>query len=444
MKIRYLQSATIAVETKGIKILTDPWLTDGEYYGSWYHYPKFDFKNDYFNDVDYIYVSHIHPDHFSKNTFRLLNKDIPVLIHRYEGKFLKENIERLGFNVLELPHNQRTHLKNGVYINILAADNCNPELCGKFFGCGIAESKFGSTQIDTLSVIDDGEFCLLNTNDCQFDLAKYPLQIVKDTYPKIDLLLVGYGGAGPFPQCFRLPEEEKIKGAENKKRQFLEHGLKFINETKPAYVLPFAGTYVLGGKLSKLQNQRGVPEIEEAKKYFKENETSNSEIILLNSYEYFDLKNNKFSKPYIPINSIDKENYITNVLSKKLLDYEKEEMPKIEAILPLLEKAYLRFEQKRKEIKFISETKILVKLNENNWCSISAEGNGYQIITNEEKMQIIKFVSYEIDIRLLKNILLGPRYAHWNNAEIGSHIQFERSPNIFERGLYHSMNYFHS
>ena len=220
MKIRYLKSATVAIETKGVKILTDPWLTDGEYYGAWYHYPEFDYKNDYFSDIDYIYVSHIHPDHFSKVTFRLLNKDIPVLIHGYETKFLKQNIERLGFKVIELAHNVRTHLKNGVYINILAADNCNPELCSKFFGCGLVESKFGSTQIDTLSVIDDGDFCVLNTNDCPFDLAKDTLKTIKEIYPKIDFLLVGYGGAGPFPQCFVLSEAEKLKGAANKKSSF--------------------------------------------------------------------------------------------------------------------------------------------------------------------------------------------------------------------------------
>lgn len=422
-------------------MLTDPWLTDGEYYGSWYHYPKFDFNAEYFRDVDYIYVSHIHSDHFSKPTFNLLNKEIPVLIHCYESKFLKQNIERLGFRVIELEHNQRTHLKNGVHITILAADNCNPELCAKFFGCGIVESKFGSTQIDTLSLIDDGEFHVLNTNDCPFELAKYALQSIKAAHPKIDLLLVGYGGAGPFPQCFVLPEEEKLKGAESKKKQFLEQGLDYIRAVKPAYVLPFAGTYVLGGKLAKLQKHRGVPEIEDAADYFRKN--SDSEIILLNSYDYFDLKEAKFSKPYTPIDAADKENYVTNILSKELFAYEKEPVPALDEITPLLEKAYDRFEAKRKEIAFNSDTSILVKLDAGSWCLISANGNGYRIISDEHKSSLQKFVSYEVDIRLLRNILLGPRHAHWNNAEIGSHIQFERKPNLFERGLYHVMCFFH-
>ncbi len=444
MKIRYLKSATVSIETKGVKILTDPWLTDGEYYGSWYHYPKFPFKEDYFSDVDYIYISHIHPDHFSKATLKLVNKSIPVLIHSYESKFLKQNIERLGFNVIELQHNTRTHLKNGVYINILAADNCNPELCANFFGCGLVESKFGSTQIDTLSVIDDGDFCLLNTNDCPFALAKDTLKIVKDIYPKIDFLLVGYGGAGPYPQCFHLTEEEKIKGAENKKLQFLGYGLQYINEVMPKFVLPFAGTYVLGGKLASLQKYRGVPEIEEAAAYFTNHISPESKVILLNSYEYFDLEKEQPSEQYKPTDFLEKEKYVNDILSKELFDYEKEIIPIIDEIIPLLEKAYNRFETKRREISFTSQTTILVKLDEENWCSISADGKGYKIIKDVEKQKIKNFVSYEVDLRLLKNILLGPKYAHWNNAEIGSHIKFERNPNIFERGLYHAMCFFHS
>ena len=54
-----------------------------------------------------------------------------------------------------------------------------------------------------------------------------------------------------------------------------------------------------------------------------------------------------------------------------------------------------------------------------------------------------KYVRYETDIRLLKRLLMGPRYAHWNNAEIGSHLKFFRKPNTFERDIYSAMVYFH-
>ena len=57
---------------------------------------------------------------------------------------------------------------------------------------------------------------------------------------------------------------------------------------------------------------------------------------------------------------------------------------------------------------------------------------------------IDKYVIYELDPRLLKRILSGPKFAHWNIAEVGSHIKFFRKPNIFDRKIYESMCYFHA
>src|SRR5437762_2418904 len=170
MRVRFVKSATVLIEANGVQILTDPWFVDGEYYGSWAHYPPYTFDPAAFVDLDFIYISHIHPDHLSPRTLALLPRHIPVLIHAYATPFLRARVEALGFRPVELPHNRRTHLKNGVFINILAADNCNPAVCGKFFGCVPVERALGSTQIDSLSVIDDGERSVVNVNDCFFDL----------------------------------------------------------------------------------------------------------------------------------------------------------------------------------------------------------------------------------------------------------------------------------
>ena len=42
MKIKLYRSSTVGLNLSGYKILMDPWLTDGEYYGSWSHYPYYD------------------------------------------------------------------------------------------------------------------------------------------------------------------------------------------------------------------------------------------------------------------------------------------------------------------------------------------------------------------------------------------------------------------
>ena len=89
MNLTYLQSSAVMISNNDAKLLCDPWLVDGELYGSWSHYPPSKFKPEEFNDVDFIYLSHIHQDHFSQKTLSQMNKDIPIVIYNFESKSLK-------------------------------------------------------------------------------------------------------------------------------------------------------------------------------------------------------------------------------------------------------------------------------------------------------------------------------------------------------------------
>ena len=241
MKLNYLQSACVMIEDQDVKILCDPWLVDGAYLGSWALYPPYEFKPEKFEDVDFIYISHIHPDHCSTKTLQKLNKKIPVIIHNFPEKSLKSIIENVGFKVIEIEHNLRIRLKKNLFINILAADNCDPNICGKLMGCGLLETKFGTTQIDTMSIIDNEKEVIVNTNDCPFQIAKNTAKIVKSLYSKIDLLLVGYVKASSYPQTFELEEEEKIKESLVKQEQKLETTKEYIDLFEPRFYIPFAG-----------------------------------------------------------------------------------------------------------------------------------------------------------------------------------------------------------
>ena len=83
MKIKLYRSSTVGLNLSGYKILMDPWLTDGEYYGSWSHYPYYDLDKNIneINSYNAIYISHIHPDHCSDNTLKKISKEIPIYIN---------------------------------------------------------------------------------------------------------------------------------------------------------------------------------------------------------------------------------------------------------------------------------------------------------------------------------------------------------------------------
>ena len=451
MKIKLYRSATVGIDLNGFKILMDPWLTDGECYGSWWQYPHFDLDKNLseINSYNAIYVSHIHPDHCSDDTLKKINKNIPVYIHSYHKKFLKFNIERHGFKVIELENNKRTRLSENVYLNIFAADNCNPELCYKFSGCADFTAKEGSQQVDTLSLIDDGKNVIMNVNDCPIELAQSTFNDIKKQYDKIDILLTGYGGAGPYPQCFEnLNLEEKIIAGKLKEKQFLNQAIKYINEIKPNFYLPFAGNYTLAGKLSELQNLRGVANIDAAYDYFEnyylsKNQSTVIKPIKLNPDCLFDLDTGECDKPYAKIDLNNYNSYIKNELKNKIYPHEKDEMPNFEEIYELAKKAYTRFLDRKlinninlKSDIFLKVNKKSIKLGINDKISV--------VNTGEIDRQSSKYVVYDTDIKLLKKILLGPKFAHWNNAELGSHIKFYRKPNVWESNVYALMNYFHS
>jgi len=445
LKITSLQSASVLIEDNGVKILCDPWFVDGAYFGSWAIYPPYNFKPEDFDDVDYIYITHTHPDHFNIKTLEKLNKNIPVLILDYLEKFLKKNIERLGFKVTELNHNKRIALKNNLHINVLAADNCNPELCGQFLGCGLMEKRYGATWIDSMCVIDNNKEILVNTNDCPFELAKHPLTTIKSTYRDIDMLLVGYLGAGPYPQCFDLSKNAMRIEAYKKQIRFLTMTESFVSLLEPKYFMPFAGQHTMAGKNYKLNYLREQPELDEAFDYFYSSpdiDHSKSKCITLNRQSSFDITTGKASQPYEPIDLNAKKEYIQNVLSKVKFDYESEEVPGFEELSKLIPESFKKFDAKRREIGFNSETTLLVKLPEDKYAAISFNGNNYKLISKNDLKNYDKFVMFSIDARLLKQLLQGPSHATWNSAELGSHIRFSRNPNIFERGLYYCINYF--
>ena len=239
MRIKLFRSATVGVYSGSKSILMDPWLEDGEYMGSWSHFPQYNLDKSIneINSFDAIYISHIHPDHCSDATMKKISKTIPIYIHSYHAKFLKLKLQRLGFNVFELKHGVRNKIFKDFYITIYAADDCNPELCYRYFGCAdLSLKETNSLQIDSLAVIDNNKNTIVNVNDCSFELSKNVINKINQKFEKIDVLLHGYCGAGPYPQCFEnLDNNQKILAGKKKENYFLKQGLSFIKEFKPKF-----------------------------------------------------------------------------------------------------------------------------------------------------------------------------------------------------------------
>ena len=320
MQLAYLSSASVLIRDEDSTILTDPWFVNGEYYGSWCNYPPCTIKPDELANIDGIYISHIHPDHFSTKTLEKMNKRIPIFIHKFHADYLKRSIESLGFNIIEVDHDKSVNVKNNLNIRILAADNCDPSLCLKYFGCGIAEKTFGSTTIDTLCAIENDDQVIVNINDCPFEIAEQSALKLKKHYNHIDFLLFGYSSATAYPQCFDLPKDVLEDSQKTIIQKFLSQGESYINLFKPDFYMPFAGRYVIGGKNYNLEDRRAKIELEDALSYYKKSTKINHELhkgIILNQNSIFDLNTGVSNQEYIPINEEEKNNTFNPIYLNK-------------------------------------------------------------------------------------------------------------------------------
>lgn len=441
MKFTYIKSSTVIVEAAGIKVLCDPWLTDGIYYGSWYHYPPLTFTAEDFFDVDYIYISHIHPDHMDSYTLNLFPKEIPLLIHDYQEKFLRDILKRLGFrNIVEIAHKSRYQLGDDFSIEILAADNCDPALCGKFFGCPMSRPYNKTLQIDSLALFHGEGKRLVNTNDCQYELAKGVCDYIVDSYGAVDFAMVGYSSATAYPQCFEsLTTERKIAEKRRIRDQFLHKAAHYVRHLAAPHFLPFAGQYLLGGKLAPLNRFRSPPHHEELLSLLPpivEEVGAKSEMILLNSGASFDLETKKASRPFVADNPIEREIYIDEVLSKKRFLYEEMEWEEIN-LEERLKVAHDKMRRYQEEYGYHSDWSVYIDTGREPLYRVPFDGS--ELSTAKRGEERPPFVRITLDYSLLRMIL--DRKAHWNNAEIGSHLTFFRDPERYEVGVFRFLSF---
>ena len=76
--IKFINHASVVISNKNRSILTDPWYHGTAFDDGWsllYENEKEKIKS-LLKKIDYIWISHEHPDHFSIPFFKLYEEDI--------------------------------------------------------------------------------------------------------------------------------------------------------------------------------------------------------------------------------------------------------------------------------------------------------------------------------------------------------------------------------
>jgi UDP-MurNAc hydroxylase len=211
MKIRFVGHAGISVEYQNRTILCDPWLVGKVFNNSWALVSPA--SPPPFTTVDYIWISHEHPDHFSFPSLKSIpdtdKARLKVLYQRHASPRIVDAILKMGFpHVIELPLYKWFHLDQNLEV-----------FCGS------------SGSMDSFIAVRDMESkeCILNLNDCVFNVDQ--IHYIKRRIGKISVLFTQFSFANWVGN-----DHDEIHGAERKIEQFTQQ----IKIFKPEFTVPTA------------------------------------------------------------------------------------------------------------------------------------------------------------------------------------------------------------
>ena len=105
MKFTIVSHACLLVEHQGVRLLTDPWVRGSCYWRSWWNFPEPDATLVDSLKPDYIYITHLHWDHFHGDLLKHFPKETKILIPATSASRFRKDLEYLGFtNIQEVRH----------------------------------------------------------------------------------------------------------------------------------------------------------------------------------------------------------------------------------------------------------------------------------------------------------------------------------------------------
>jgi UDP-MurNAc hydroxylase len=188
MKIHFVGHACIVVETAGTAILMDPWLSGKVFNDSWTLRPEPQLDPSLLDKIDYIWISHEHPDHChfpSLNSFPVPFKQrVTMLFQERDHTKMLAAFKNLGYqNFRLLPHR--------VTVPLEAPSGGRGNAKIYCYHAGLMDSA--------LAVVDEDRV-VLNANDVRLSPAE--CRMIRRDLRHVDVLLnqfsmAAYGGLEP-------------------------------------------------------------------------------------------------------------------------------------------------------------------------------------------------------------------------------------------------------
>jgi UDP-MurNAc hydroxylase len=242
MKITSLGHAGLLIETNGHTIVCDPWFsTDGAFLASWHQWPRNDQLGtavmDKVMSADYLYVSHLHRDHFDEKFLRsyfAANPSVTVLVPKFsEPNILYKELAKLGATNLLLMTDREEVQMDGFTAEVLMDWN------GTYANKG-----------DSGLCITDQDGRLVNQNDSKLDV--YP--------DDIDVHFTQFSAAIWYPMAYKESMNDDQRYAEIIAAEVERREIAFMNtitKSDAGTVFPHAGPPVFLRDNQRWMNEPG-------------------------------------------------------------------------------------------------------------------------------------------------------------------------------------------
>lgn len=408
INVRFFNHAFLIVEGKNYSFATDPWAFGPAFNTGWWL--KNNTKEDWIkkiNDVDFIYISHNHPDHLHPLTLSKVDKKKTIIVPNFETDSTGKYCESLGFNnIIRFNFEDQYNLKDtDLIISIL---------------------KSGDFREDSGIYFSDNKFTAL------FDVDANIINF--ERLPKVDLYASSFaGGASGYPLMFENYRDEDKEKILVKQKKFLKHKkIMNLKSIKPKFFLPYAGFFEekleRDKNINKLNKKNSIDDYES---FCKNNKI---ELLDVRKKDSFNFKNNN-----LKISKKLKIKDFKDLSNDKYLDYFKYEFTKFDE--NYIKKYFV-------DSKFNDNLILYIIITED---SFNSTGKNYKIDFSGKniKFSIIKNFNQnnlskenkkkQLILKIRKESFLNTIYNKlpWEDLSIGFQCKIYRIPNEYNAEFWH-------